>query len=39
MVKEDNLTSKEVAEILNLSNKTVFAQLSIALKKLESVIE
>jgi RNA polymerase sigma-70 factor (ECF subfamily) len=39
MVKEDNLTSKEVAEILNLSNKTVFAQLSIALKKLECIIE
>ncbi len=34
MVKEDGFSSKEVAEILGLSNKTVFAQLSIAIKKL-----
>ena len=39
MVKEDGLTCKEVAGILNLSNKTVFAQLSIALKKLEAAIK
>jgi RNA polymerase sigma-70 factor (family 1) len=38
MVKEDGLSCNEVASILDLSNKTVFAQLSIALKKLESVL-
>ena len=38
MVKEDGLSSKEVAGILGLSNKTVFAQLAIALKRIESVI-
>ncbi len=38
MVKEDGLTCNEVAAILSLSNKTVFAQLAIALKKLESAI-
>lgn len=38
MVKQDGLSCKEVAAILNLSHKTVFAQLVIALKKLESVI-
>ncbi|MDP9080006.1 MAG: RNA polymerase sigma-70 factor [Bacteroidota bacterium] len=38
MVKEDGLSCKEVAEILELSQKTVFAQLAIALKKLESLI-
>jgi RNA polymerase sigma-70 factor (ECF subfamily) len=38
MVKEDDLSCKEVATILGLSDKTVFAQLSIALKKLDSAI-
>jgi DNA-binding CsgD family transcriptional regulator len=36
MVKEDGLSCNEVAQILELSPKTVFAQLAIALKKLES---
>lgn len=39
MVKEDGLSSKEVAGILDLSDKTVFAQLAIALKRIESVIK
>ena len=39
MVKEDGLTCKEVADILNLSNKTVFAQLAIALTKIENFIK
>lgn len=39
MVKEDGLSSKEVAGILELSDKTVFAQLAIALKRIESVIK
>ncbi|WP_184543136.1 RNA polymerase sigma factor [Mucilaginibacter sp. FT3.2] len=39
MVKQDGLSCKEVAAILNLSDKTVFAQLAIALKKLESIIQ
>ena len=38
MVKEDGLKCNEVAAILEISNKTVFAQLAIALKKLESVL-
>jgi RNA polymerase sigma-70 factor (family 1) len=38
MVKEDGLSCKEVAMILDLSDKTVFAQLAIVLKKLESRI-
>lgn len=38
MVKEDGLACNEVAAILNLSNKTVFAQLAIALEKLERTI-
>ena len=38
MVKQDGLSCKEVAAVLNLSNKTVFAQLSIALKKIESAL-
>ena len=38
MVKQDGLSCKEVAAILNLSDKTVFAQLAIALKKLESIL-
>ncbi|PWK79903.1 RNA polymerase sigma-70 factor (ECF subfamily) [Mucilaginibacter oryzae] len=39
MVKQDGLSCREVADILNLSHKTVFAQLVIALKRLESVIK
>lgn len=39
MVKEDGLSSKEVAGILEISNKTVFAQLTIALKRIESVVK
>jgi RNA polymerase sigma-70 factor (family 1) len=39
MVKEDGLSSKEVAGILDLSDKTVFAQLAISLKRIESVIK
>jgi len=35
MVKEDDLSCNEVAAILGLSNKTVFAQLAIAIKKLD----
>jgi len=38
MVKEDHLTVNEVALILEISNKTVFAQLSIAIKKMEELI-
>ncbi|MDN5289463.1 MAG: polymerase sigma-70 factor [Mucilaginibacter sp.] len=38
MVKEDDLSANEVADILGLSNKTVFAQLAIALKKLDDVL-
>jgi RNA polymerase sigma-70 factor (family 1) len=38
MVKENDLSCKEVATILGLSDKTVFAQLSIALKKLDKVL-
>jgi RNA polymerase sigma-70 factor (ECF subfamily) len=38
MVKQDGLSCKEVAAILGLSDKTVFAQLAIALKKLESIL-
>ena len=38
MVKEDDLSCNEVATILGLSNKTVFAQLSIALKRLDQVL-
>lgn len=39
MVKEDDLSSKEVAVILGLSNKTVFAQLSIALKRIDQALK
>lgn len=38
MVKEDDLSCNEVATILGLSNKTVFAQLTIALKKLDQAL-
>jgi RNA polymerase sigma-70 factor (family 1) len=38
MVKEDELSCNEVASILGISNKTVFAQLAIALKKLDSAL-
>lgn len=38
MVREDNLTANEVAQILEISNKTVFAQLSIAIKKIEDLV-
>jgi len=38
MVKEDGLSCNEVAIILGLSNKTVFAQLTIALKKLDQAL-
>jgi len=38
MVKEDDLSCTEVASILGLSPKTVFTQLSIALKKLDSAL-
>lgn len=38
MIKEDDLSANEVADILGLSNKTVFAQLAIALKKLDDVL-
>ncbi|GAA4322564.1 RNA polymerase sigma-70 factor [Mucilaginibacter gynuensis] len=38
MVKEDGLSSNDVAAILELSNKTVFAQLAIALKRIEGVV-
>jgi RNA polymerase sigma-70 factor (ECF subfamily) len=39
LVKEDGLSMHEVGSILNLSYKTVHAQLSIALKKLEVVLQ
>jgi RNA polymerase sigma-70 factor (family 1) len=38
MVKEDDLSCNEVATILDLSNKTIFAQLTIALKKLDQAL-
>jgi len=38
MVREDNLSVNEVAKILEISNKTVFAQLSIAIKKIEEQV-
>lgn len=38
LVKEENLKYREVAEILGLSQKTVEAQMSIALKKLNQSI-
>lgn len=38
MLKEDGLSANEVAEILEISNKTVFAQLSIAIKKIEDLL-
>lgn len=38
LVKEDGLTSSEAAAVLGLSNKTIFAQLAIALKRLDAVI-
>jgi RNA polymerase sigma-70 factor (ECF subfamily) len=38
MIKEDGLKYKEVASILNLSVKTVEAQLTIAMKKLTTAI-
>ncbi|WP_419698548.1 RNA polymerase sigma factor [Mucilaginibacter sp. NFX135] len=38
MVKEDDLSCNEVAAILGLSNKTVFAQLAIAIKKLDDAL-
>jgi len=39
MIKEDELSCNEVAAVLGLSNKTVFAQLSIALLKIESALK
>ena len=38
LVKEDNLKYKEVAEILNISAKTVENQLAIALRKIGSAV-
>ncbi|GAA3982760.1 RNA polymerase sigma-70 factor [Mucilaginibacter dorajii] len=38
MVKEDDLSCNEVADILGLSNKTVFGQLRIALEKLDEAL-
>lgn len=39
MVKEDNLSSTEVAAILSISYKTVTTQLTIAIKKLEQLLQ
>ncbi|HZX60075.1 MAG TPA: RNA polymerase sigma-70 factor [Mucilaginibacter sp.] len=39
LVKEDDLTHREVADILSLSVKTVEAQLAIALKKIGKTIQ
>ncbi len=39
LVKEDGLSISEVAEILGISYKTVSAQLTIALKKLETLLQ
>lgn len=39
LVKEDGLSYREVAEVLDISINTVNAQISIALKKLSSVID
>lgn len=39
LVKEDGLSGNEVADILRLSYKTVHAQLTIALKKLEQDLQ
>lgn len=38
MVKQDDLSCNEVANILGISNKTVYAQLSIGVKKLDQVL-
>ena len=38
LIKEDKLSYKEVAAILNVSVKTVDTQLNIALKKLEGIL-
>jgi RNA polymerase sigma-70 factor (family 1) len=38
MIREDNLSANEVAQILEISHKTVFAQLSIAIKKIEEEV-
>ena len=38
LVKEDGLSASEVADILDISYKTVTTQLSIALKKLEAAL-
>jgi len=38
LVKENNLKYREVAELLDLSEKTVENQMSIALKKLSASI-
>ncbi|SFP92848.1 RNA polymerase sigma-70 factor [Parafilimonas terrae] len=39
LVKDDGLTYKETAELLNLSIKTVEAQMGIALKKIHTTIQ
>jgi RNA polymerase sigma factor (sigma-70 family) len=38
LVKEDNLKYREVAEILNISSKTVENQLAIALRKIGTAV-
>ena len=38
LVREDNLRYKEVSEILHISEKTVDAQMVIAIKKLSQVL-
>ncbi len=39
LIKEDQLRYKEVAEILNVSVKTIDSQLAIALKKISKAIQ
>lgn len=39
LAKEDRLRYKEIAELLNISIKTIDSQLSIALKKIASVLQ
>ena len=39
MVREENMTYKEVAQILSISDRTVHAQMCIAIRKIGIVIQ
>jgi RNA polymerase sigma-70 factor (ECF subfamily) len=39
LVKEDNLSYKQAAEVLNISPKTVQAQMVIALKRIKDALK